>query len=597
MPRQTTNVSEPPEALLLVGEVLSSAEANICTLLKFWGIRYQTLQIDGPSATDPKCSPKHRCILSSATRFAEILNKSTDSANTILGCAGSIYVYGFDGSDPCIRLLKELTGDDYSVVQHAGGEHMDIDITDDRPEMCGPMSGLQSKIRMLEGDNVFRVRANDKVKLIIRCAYGAIFVGVTYRSVSIYLSANSEIIDLNLRFAKRFDVRERFCCAVPVAMYINFALRPRVAETCACLVVDDPPLKPRYGFLRFRTLLALMDKYEFTTTIAFIPWNWKRTCRGVVRLFIQHPDRLSLSVHGCDHTASEMASQSTAVLNGLVQTAVERMTRLCERTSLRHDRVMVFPQGRFSPEAGSVLKLSGFMAAVNTEVAPIDVTRNETQLSDLWSVAIMKYGSFPIYTRRYLSDGLENFAFDGLLGKPCLIVGHHELFRDNALQEFVSELNTLRWNLRWRTLGEALVRSYSAFRSPDGTVSVGMFGSRLILENPTDGPRRMRVVRADESSELIARVVVNEEPVAWDRVNGGVSFEVTVRPRTAVEIEVQYAPGVDRPAGVYSHGVGWRCKTGVRRYLSEVRDNYISCSPYLSESLKRALRGLRLGNG
>src|SRR5262245_3867971 len=125
MLRQTANVSEPPEALLLVGEVLSSAEANICTLLEFWGIRYRTLQTDAPSANDPKSSQRRCCILSSATRFAEILNKSDDSTNTILGQASSVYIYGFDSSDRCIGLLKELTGDDHSLVGPAVGDHMD----------------------------------------------------------------------------------------------------------------------------------------------------------------------------------------------------------------------------------------------------------------------------------------------------------------------------------------------------------------------------------------------------------------------------------------------------------------------------------------
>jgi hypothetical protein len=47
-------------------------------------------------------------------------------------------------------------------------------------------------------------------------------------------------------------------------------------------------------------------------------------------------------------------------------------------------------------------------------------------------VAILRYGQFPIYTRRYMHHGIENFAFDGLLRKPCFLVGHHELLRDHG---------------------------------------------------------------------------------------------------------------------------------------------------------------------
>src|ERR1041385_6947638 len=117
MPRHVATISEPPEALLLVGEVLSSNDANICTLLEFWGIRYRTIRANAPGAPDPKSWPKRCCILSSATQFARILNKWDNSTNIILDQASSFYIYGFDNSDRCIGLLRELTGDDYSLIQ------------------------------------------------------------------------------------------------------------------------------------------------------------------------------------------------------------------------------------------------------------------------------------------------------------------------------------------------------------------------------------------------------------------------------------------------------------------------------------------------
>ena len=42
----------------------------------------------------------------------------------------------------------------------------------------------------------------------------------------------------------------------------------------------------------------------------------------------------------------------------------------------------------------------------------------------------MRYSSFPIFTRRYPWEGIENFAFDILLGKPALIVIHHDYCSD-----------------------------------------------------------------------------------------------------------------------------------------------------------------------
>jgi hypothetical protein len=67
--------------------------------------------------------------------------------------------------------------------------------------------------------------------------------------------------------------------------------------------------------------------------------------------------------------------------------------------------------------------------------------------------------------------GIENFACDGLLGKPCFLVGHRELLRDHgkALSDFIARLSALHWNLRWRTVGDAVIRSYRMQRR-DGMI-------------------------------------------------------------------------------------------------------------------------------
>jgi len=173
------------------------------------------------------------------------------------------------------------------------------------------------------------------------------------------------------------------------------------------------------------------------------------------------------------------------------------MELLQQRTALDHSRVMVFPQGAFSPETGRALKLNGFVAAVNTKVAPSNGAQNETTIADLWDVAIMKYGTFPIYTRRYLHHGIENMGFDGLLGKPCFLVAHHDIFREHGrdLVEFIAQLNTLKWNLRWRPLGEAIRHSYKAHNQSDGSCVVQMFAEQLVLENASPESRDILLLR------------------------------------------------------------------------------------------------------
>lgn len=53
----------------------------------------------------------------------------------------------------------------------------------------------------------------------------------------------------------------------------------------ACIIIDDPLLRENYGFLNYRKLLDLMDKHDFHTSIAFIPWNYNRTDKNLATLF------------------------------------------------------------------------------------------------------------------------------------------------------------------------------------------------------------------------------------------------------------------------------------------------------------------------
>jgi hypothetical protein len=240
---------------------------------------------------------------------------------------------------------------------------------------------------------------------------------------------------------------------------------------------------------------------------------------------------------------------------------------------------MVFPQGAFSPEAVSALKRNGFVAAVNTEVTPADDASNETTLADLWSVAIVRYGTFSIYTRRYMDHGIENFAFDGILGKPCFIAGHHDIFRDHGseLTEFLRQLASLRWKLCWRTLGDAVCRSYS-IRPDDGAIAVKMFAEQLRIKNMEAVTRRIRVVKREAQVASLKDVTVNQDVVAHEYMDGYLRLIVDIPPGSTADIRCVYHKQPD--AFPDSESVSYRLRVAVRRYLSELRDNYGYLFPF-----------------
>ena len=182
----------------------------------------------------------------------------------------------------------------------------------------------------------------------------------------------------------------------------------------------------------------------------------------MVQLFKDNPDNYSLCIHGCDHTAGEFGTSNRQRLRAIASEAIRRMSLHERRTGLTHDRVMVFPQGIFSEEAIPELKRAGFNAVVNTEVHSNPLGERKLRISDVWDVAVMSYGDFPIYTRRYPAQGIENLAFDLLLGKPCLVVIHHDFCSNGyaRLVQFIDQLNALKVPLTWRRLGDVVRRSY-----------------------------------------------------------------------------------------------------------------------------------------
>jgi len=203
----------------------------------------------------------------------------------------------------------------------------------------------------------------------------------------------------------------------------------------ASVIIDDPLLRENYGFLNYRKLLGLMDKHNFFTTIAFIPWNYNRTDKKIADLFRERPDRFSLCVHGCDHTRGEFAKIDFNYLDNKVKLATTRMIEHEKRTGIPFGKIMVFPQGIFSNEALEALKRNNYLAAVNTEAMPV----NGHISSD-----------FPLFLRNKPEEILIDCVSD-----PTFIVLHHDYFKNGykRLTDFVDELNARLKNVKWDSVG------------------------------------------------------------------------------------------------------------------------------------------------
>ncbi len=318
-----------------------------------------------------------------------------------------------------------------------------------------------------------------------------------------------------------------------------------------------------------------MERHRFSTNIAFIPWNWRRSDPGVVSLFKENPERYSLSIHGCDHTAAEFGSYDRERLRWRAKEAVDRMFDHERRTGIHHDRIMVFPQGVFSKAAMNALKHSNFTAAVNSEIMSADPHQQAIRISDVWDIAVMRYGGFPMFTRRDPSEGIENFAFDILLGKPCVAVIHHDFCRDRyaRLLEFIDNLNALKCPLSWRSLGEVVRRTCRQRELSPGLLEIEMYGAELRLENRS-GRRERYLIRRRECEPSAIREIRDESgPIAWNFFEGRIVFEIELNPGDSRTVGIRFRDLSGN--GQYRENAGYKVKTLLRRYLSEARDNYL----------------------
>src|SRR4030095_10610121 len=472
--------------------------------------------------------------------------------------------------------IRILTGEDATVVSKLNRGIGDFAVSDEFNEFCGVMAGVRvaaSKEDVEAGLLLHTSKAG--VLNIISSDQGATFLKLEYNRVPVFLSTCRNIIDIDAKLTtQNFDVRDHFLSAVPVVLYIKWAFAGTcwtAPETNACLVIDDPALKSTHGFVNFEELLSLMKRHNFSTNIAFIPWNWRRSAPEVVRLFRENPERFSLSVHGCDHTRAEFGSADQQRLYWKARQALERMNRHEAISGLSHDPVMVFPQGVFSEAAMSALKRTNLIASVNNDIISADPHPRAITISDVWDIAVMRY-PFPLFTRRYPWEGIENFAFDALLGKPAVAVIHHDYCCDHCarLVNFVQQVNALQCTTTWRSLGDVVRRSCRQRLDSTGVVEAEMYGMELHLENRSGQPKRFSIRRRECEPSAIERIFTDAQEIAWRQVNGHIDFEIELNPGENRVIKIQF----HRLSAEACNGdnLAYRLKAMLRRYLCEARD-------------------------
>jgi len=460
--------------------------------------------------------------------------------------------------------------------------------------MCGPFAGLRVKGVRCGQDVALRVEGtSSRCESVVSSAAGNLLSKFSLPGLNLFVLSSSAVFDGSASYLQNLEVTDCFSGLVPVLFFLRSCGvdLPGVPLRWANWIIDDPNLRPKYGFLDLKGLVRCIRETGAAASIAFIPWNHKRTSREIVDLFKANWPQLSICVHGCDHTGAEFSTKTMSDAMPLIDLAMRRMRRLESETALKWEQVMVFPQGRFSGEAMRALRASEMFAAVNTELLDCQ-TGEGVKGTELLKPAITSFGGFPLFMRRPAEDSSANFALDLLLGKPCLVVTHHQYFENglNSLRSSLETLNALEPELTWTNLEHGILSTYSVGTESKDGVWVRLYGARTVFLPQSD--EAVLVSKAETDPETV-KIFVDGIPVPARSADGDVQFVLEGRRNVAITIEARSSV---HPQPQPEQSAKYRLKVMARRYLTEMRDNYLCRFPKLTAraaSLQQRLQRAR----
>jgi len=524
------------------------------------------------------------------------LNKNQIPAPAIgRAFSGSLF-HSFDQSPASLCALEAFIDGSRIVAPKLSSEYSRYRVSDKYPDMCGALTGLSFLSTENTANCGIEIELRDGLAdTVISINEASILTHVRQGSRELFVASSPEILDLQESTSTNIDFRTCFSRVAPILI----ALRHLFRGACwapeaqyANIIIDDPPLWQRYGYLELRELAALVDRTGCACTIAMIPWNYWRSDRRAVSLVASRQPRLGVCVHGCNHTSAEFGCQDRKRLTEMLLTARRRMDAHEQITDLPYQPVMVFPQGVFSIEAMSCLRTEGYLAAANTEVADC-WGQGHVTFQDLLQPAVLCYEGPPLFIRRRPESGAVNFALDSFLGKPCLVVLHHDFFKDGikSLEQLADTFANFHPRLSWDNLENIVNGCALSKREADGRTSVRIFANRAVIRVGQRQGEGLTVIKREAGNYKISRVELDGVSVDFSLEKG--FLKVNIEPPTDRAFSVRIVPAESLAVQVTEDSVGEKARVAMRRYLCDFRDNYPAKSEKLLRYARHVARALR----
>jgi hypothetical protein len=377
----------------------------------------------------------------------------------------------------------------------------------------------------------------------------------------------------------------------PYFMYLRAAAGDKAwhfARQYANLTVDDPWLIEPYGHMSYAGLLTEMEKHNFHTTVAFIPWNFDRSRPDVVSIVRAHPDRFSVCLHGDDHSHTEFALPSSEKFSERdrredtfkIRQALARMDKFSQLTRIPYDPVWIFPHSIGPEPVLSILKESGLLATVNPSIVPQGSARPADPLFQFRNVTL-SYANFPAIRRFGGAESLSSsfLAIQSFLGNPILLYVHQDFFASGigAFGPYADKINQINPHAMWTSLGEIVRHTYLMKRRDDAQYDVRSYSSDILISNPDSQTRTFHVEKEESSPPALSSILVEGQPIPYKEDRGLVTLAVVIPGRESREVQIKYAIPKNAERVDLSKS---DLQSSLLRHISDFRDLVLSRSRF-----------------
>jgi hypothetical protein len=340
----------------------------------------------------------------------------------------------------------------------------------------------------------------------------------------------------------------------------------------ACFMFDDPNLHwNTYGYVRYAEMAADAKAHNYHVSFATVPMDGWYVHQSTARLFRENRDRLSLLVHGNNHTHFELHRTLRADRQrALAAQAMTRTERLERVSGVAVSRVMAAPHGACSHDMAKALLQAGFDAACISRGSLMARNPGVT-----WPVSVGLHpaeafgGGLPVIPRSSIrADSETHVRLALFLGQPAIPVGHHDDLRGglDPLRRIARRINSAG-NVLWTNMTEIALMNYMSRRKQD-VLHVRMYSRQIRVQVPS-GVTQLLIERPWLSDGYAERLTAREgpaEPATHDLVAGQ---HVPVLSGSDVTIRSIH------PEAINPHDVRalpTRVHVMVRRHLCEGRD-------------------------